>query len=65
MSTPESPESPGTTKPAGEGLSDEDAVAEVAEQTSPDQKAEDVFEREAEGASTDAPIDEATADDVE
>jgi hypothetical protein len=57
-------ETPGTTKPAGEGLSDEEAVAEVADQTSPDQKAEDVFEREADGASTDQPIEEATADDV-
>lgn len=65
MSTSESPTSPGTTKPAGEGLSDEDAVAEVAEQTSPDQRAEDVFEREADGASTDAPVEDADADDVE
>ena len=44
----------GETKPAGEGVSDEDAVAEVAEQTSSDLKAEDVFEREAEGTATDA-----------
>lgn len=65
MSTPESPVSAGTTKPAGEGISDEEAVAEVAEQTSPDKKAEDVFEREADGTSTDAPADEAAADDVE
>jgi protease I len=64
MSTPESPVSAGTTKPAGEGLSDEEAVEEVADQTSPDQKAEDVFEREADGASTDAPVEDATADDV-
>ncbi|MBV9870874.1 MAG: hypothetical protein JO214_09670 [Frankiaceae bacterium] len=64
MSTPESPVSAGTTQPAGEGLSDEEAVAEVADQTSSDRKAEDVFERESDGASTDAPIDEASADDV-
>jgi large subunit ribosomal protein L4 len=54
----------GTTKPAGEGVSDDEAVAEVAEQTSPDLKAEDVFERESEGASTDAPVAEADADEV-
>jgi large subunit ribosomal protein L4 len=54
----------GTTKPAGEGVSDSDAVAEVAEQTSPDLKAEDVFERESEGTTTDTPADEATADEV-
>jgi large subunit ribosomal protein L4 len=54
----------GTTKPAGEGLSDEQAAAEVAEQTSSDLKAEDVFERESEGASTDAPAAEASADEV-
>jgi hypothetical protein len=64
MSTPESPVSAGTTKPAGEGISDEDAVAEVADQTSSDQKAEDVFERERDGASSDAPVEEASADDV-
>jgi hypothetical protein len=59
-----SSESPGTTRPAGEGISDEEAVAEVAEQTSSDQKAEDVFEREADGTSDDAPIEKATADDL-
>jgi hypothetical protein len=64
MSTPESPVSAGSTKPAGEGLSDEDAVAEVADQTSNDQKAEDVFERESDGTTTDAPAEDATADDV-
>lgn len=64
MSTSESPVGPGTTKPAGEGLSDEEAVEEVAEQTSNDQKAEAVFEREAGGTSTDAPIEDASADEV-
>ncbi|HEX3707808.1 MAG TPA: hypothetical protein VHV76_14370 [Mycobacteriales bacterium] len=64
MSTPESPTSSGTTQPAGEGISDEQAVAEVADQTSPDLKAQGVFEREAEGAATDEPIDEASADEI-
>jgi large subunit ribosomal protein L4 len=52
------------TKPAGEGVSDEAAVAEVAEQTSSDLKAEDVFEREGDGATTDTAADEASADEV-
>jgi hypothetical protein len=64
MSTPESPVSPGTTKPAGEGISDEQAAAEVADQTSSDRKAEDVFEREGDGASTDTEAKEASADDI-
>jgi large subunit ribosomal protein L4 len=55
----------GQTKPAGEGVSDEEAIAEVAEQTSSDLKAEDVFEREADGTSTDAPADKTQADEVE
>jgi large subunit ribosomal protein L4 len=55
----------GQTKPAGEGVSDEEAVAEVAEQTSSDLKAEDVFEREADGTATDAPADKTEADEVE
>jgi large subunit ribosomal protein L4 len=55
----------GTTEAAGAGLSDEAAVTEVAEQTSSDLKAEDVFEREADGATTETAADEATADEVE
>ncbi len=54
----------GTTKPAGDGVSDEEAVAEVAEQTSPDLKAEAVFEREAEGASSDTAAADASADEL-
>ncbi|HEX3824598.1 MAG TPA: hypothetical protein VHV79_09055 [Mycobacteriales bacterium] len=61
--TPEST-SAGTTKPAGEDLSDESAVAEVAGQTSSDLKAEPVFERESAGAATDTAADELTADEV-
>jgi hypothetical protein len=57
-------ESPGTTRPAGEGLSDEEAAAEVADQTSSDLKNEDVFKREADGTTTDAPAEEVTADDL-
>jgi large subunit ribosomal protein L4 len=61
----ENPTEAGTTKPAGEGVSDEDAAKEVAEQTSSDLKAEDVFEREADSASSDTAAAEATADEVE
>jgi hypothetical protein len=64
MSTPETPASVGSTKPAGEGISDDEMESEVADQTSPDRKAEAVFEREADGASTDSPIDQATGDDL-
>jgi hypothetical protein len=54
----------GTTKPAGEGVSDDEAVAEVADQTSSDLKAEDVFERESDGTTTDTAADDASADEV-
>lgn len=57
-------DTPGTTRPAGEGLSDEEAAAEVADQTSSDLKAEEVFKREADGASSDEPIEETSADDL-
>jgi large subunit ribosomal protein L4 len=53
----------GTTAPAGEGLSDEKAKAEVAEQTSPDLKAEEAFESAA-GKDTDAPAEQALADET-
>ncbi|HVW80579.1 MAG TPA: hypothetical protein VHB69_06550 [Mycobacteriales bacterium] len=65
MSAAESPASSGTTRPAGEGLSDEEAAAEVAEQTASELKDQDVFQREADGASTDAPIEQASADDLD
>jgi hypothetical protein len=44
---------PGETRPAGEGVNDEEMAREVAGQTSSDLKAGDVFEREAEGAAGD------------
>jgi len=53
----------GSTKPAGEGVSDEQAKAEVAEQTSQDLKAEEAFEKAAE-KDTDAPADQALADET-
>ena len=53
----------GTTKPAGEGVSDEEMATEVAEQTSPDLKAEEAFEAAA-GKDTDAPAEQALADET-
>ena len=53
----------GETKPAGEGVSDEQAKAEVAEQTSSDLKAEEAFEKAAD-KDTDAPAQEALADET-
>jgi hypothetical protein len=54
-----------TTQPAGEGLSDEAAVAEVADQTDPDLKVEAVFKRERDGADTDHAAEDLDADEVQ
>ena len=43
----------GTTKPAAEGVSDQELAEQVGEQTSSDLEVEDVFERESDGAATD------------
>ena len=43
----------GETRPAGAGVSDEEMARAVAQQTSSDLKADDVFEREADGAAGD------------
>jgi hypothetical protein len=43
----------GETRPAGEGVSDDEMVREVADQTSSDLAAEAVFEQEADGAAGD------------
>jgi len=53
----------GKTQPAGEGVSDEKAAAEVAEQTAPDLKAEEAFEKSAD-KKTDEPAEKALADEV-
>jgi hypothetical protein len=49
---------------AGEGVSDEEFVEQVAEQTSSDRKHADVFEREADGATSDTEAAKETADEV-
>jgi large subunit ribosomal protein L4 len=53
----------GETKPAGEGVSDQEMASEVAAQTSPDLKAEEAFEKAAE-KDTDAPAEQALADET-
>ena len=52
------------THPAGEGLSDEEMVQQVADQTASDLKYSDVFERESEGASTDTEAAKASGDEL-
>jgi protease I len=54
----------GETEPAGEGLSDEEMIREVADQTSSDLMAEDVFKRESEGAVSDTEAAKTDADAV-
>jgi len=55
----------GETKQAGEGLSDEEMVEQVAEQTPAEERYKDVFEREADGTLTDKEISKADADDLQ
>ena len=54
----------GDVRPAGEGLTDEQMVEQVAGQTASDLKNADVFEREADGASTDTEAAKASADEL-
>lgn len=54
----------GTTRPAGEGLSDEEMVQQVADQTDSEHQQADVFEREADGAATDTEAAKADADEL-
>lgn len=54
----------GETRPAGEGLTDDELVEQVAGQTASDLKNADVFEREADGATTDTEAAKASADEL-
>jgi hypothetical protein len=54
----------GEVRPAGEGLTDEEMAEQVAGQTASDLKNADVFEREADGASTDTEAAKASADEL-
>ena len=53
------------TTPAGAGLTDEEMLQQVADQTSSDLKHADVFEREADGTTTDTEAAKASADELE
>lgn len=55
---------PGQTRPAGQGVSDEEMARQVADQTSSDLKADDVFEREADGAAGETEAAKADADEL-
>lgn len=63
------PDSPattaGSTKPAGEGVGDEELAHQVAEQTSSDLEAEGAFEREAGGAATDTEAAKVSGDELQ
>jgi len=51
-------------KPAGEGLTDEEMVEQVAGQTDSELEWKDVFEREADGATSDTEAAKADADET-
>jgi protease I len=55
--------SEGKTTEAGEGLSDEEMVEQVAEQTSSDIREADVFKRESDGTTTDTEAAKASGDE--
>jgi hypothetical protein len=57
-------ESKGETRLAGEGLSDDEMVRQVASQTDSELKYQDFFEREADGVMTDTEAAKATADEL-
>jgi hypothetical protein len=54
----------GEVHAAGEGVSDEEMVRQVAEQTDSEHQQADVFEREKDGAATDVEAARADADDL-
>ena len=54
----------GKTVQAGEGLSDEEMARQVAGQTDSEHQQADVFEREADGATTDTEAAKAGADEL-
>lgn len=64
MSEPTPATSAGTTKPAGEGVDDQEFSDEVADSTSKDLKVEGAFEREAGGAATETEAAKETGDEL-
>ena len=57
--------SAGTTSAAGEGLSDEELAAQVADQTDSNLEVEETFERESDGTTTDTEAAKATGDELQ
>ena len=55
----------GETKPAGEGLTDQEMVEQVQNATDSEHDQADVFEREQDGATTDTEAAKADADELE
>ena len=55
----------GTTKPAGEGVGDEELAEQVAESTDSNLEVEGAFEREADGAASDTGIAKSTGDELQ
>lgn len=53
------------TRKAGDGVSDEEMVKEVHDQTSSDEQWADVSKREKDGATTDTELAKADADELE
>ena len=56
--------SAGTTRPAGEGVDDQEFSSEVSDQTSSDLKTEQVFENEQDGTYTDTEAAKADGDEL-
>ena len=57
--------SAGTTRPAGEGVADEELSQQVADQTDSNLEVEETFERESDGAATDTEAAKASGDELQ
>jgi protease I len=55
----------GTTKPAGEGVGDEELTEQVAASTDSNLGVEGAFERESDGAASDTEAAKATGDELQ
>lgn len=55
----------GTTRPAGDGIDDQSLAEQVGGQTDSNLEAEDVFEREGDGASSDVEAAKASGDELQ
>ncbi len=56
--------SAGTTRPAGDGVGDQELTDQVADQTDSNLEVEGAFERESDGAASDAEAAKSDADDL-